>query len=353
MNQKLNFPPNLMPMTPTQWPHTEPRLVVEMVLACPEAAITVPAFPRLEKLAVERMLQGMPCAVIDREHSKAYFDTSDPGRVEAELTAFYEHFLAEDLDHFAVPREASPGFYLSLDALRQGSWRGRFISVSQNGPISFGMRVMDQDGRPIFYHEQMRDAVIKTLVMKARWLYSALCQAAPGAIIGNRIAEPLLTLQGTAFASLPRADVLAAINEVLQATPGPTTVHCCANIDWPLLYESVTDIIHFDAFEFADKLCLYPQELQAYLDRGGMVAWGIVPANSDKLLGETVDSLIARFERGLAAWEAHGLDRRQVLEASFLQPSCSLSTMTEELAERAFRWTNEIAVQLQEMYSVG
>ncbi|MBI2917801.1 MAG: hypothetical protein HYY01_07370 [Chloroflexi bacterium] len=58
-------------------------------------------------------------------------------------------------------------------------------------------------------------------------------------------------------------------------------------------------------------------------------------------------SLIARFERGLAAWEAHGLYRRQVLEASFRQPSCSLSTMTEELAERAFHWTNEIAVRLQ------
>ncbi len=347
MNPKLPFSPSLMPMTPTQWPHTEPLPVIDMVLSCPEAAITIPAFPKLEKFAVQRMLHGMPCAVIDREHDKVYFDTSDPGRIEAELTAFYEHFLAEDLDHFAVTPEANPGFYLSLDALKQRSWAGRFISVSQNGPISFGMRMTDECGRPIFYHEQIRDAFIKTLVMKARWMCRALSEAAPGAIIGSRIAEPLLTLQGTAFASLPRADVMAAINEVLDATPGPTCVHCCANIDWPLLYESVTDIIHFDAFEFADKLCLYPQELQAYLDRGGMVAWGIVPANTDKLLGETVDSLIARFERGLAAWEAHGLDRRQVLEASFLQPSCSLSTMTEELAERAFNWTNEIATRLQ------
>jgi len=337
-------------MTPTQWPHREPLPVVDMVTAAQPAALTIPAFPRIGTPGLDRMSEGMPCLAVDAERRRVYFDTSDPARVEAELTTFYEHYLADDLDHFAISPQASPGLYETLERLRDSSWEGRFISSSLNGPISFGMRLTDERDRPIFYNEALRDAIVKTLSMKARWLHRAVSQAAPGAIVGGRFAEPLLSLYGTAFASLPRAEVMAALNQCLEAVPGPTTVHCCANIDWPLLFESATDIIHFDAYEFADKLALYPRELQAFLDRGGMLAWGIVPANNDKLAAESVDSLLERFERGLASWEAHGLERRQVLEASFIVPSCSLATMTEELAERAFHYTNQLAARLRARY---
>ena len=353
MSLPLPFLPRLMAMTPTQWPHRDPQPIVNTVVATESAALTIPSFPKLLKIGSEQVAQGMPCLVADPERRRFYFDTSDPALLETELTVFYEHYLANDVDYFAISPEASPGLHRTLEALKGRSGEGRFISCSVGGPITFTMQTTDENNKPIFYNEALRDAAVKTLEMKARWLYRAIKQAVPGAIVGCRFAEPLLSLYGTPFASLPREEILSCLNACFTAAPGPTTVHCCANIDWPILFETATDIIHFDAFEYADKLALYPYELQAYLDRGGLLAWGIVPANNDKLLGETVDSLVARFEQGLDCMEAHGLKRKQLLETAFLQPSCSLGTMTEELAERAFHYTLEMSNLLRASYFGG
>jgi len=292
----------------------------------------------------------MPCLTVDRVRERVYCDTSDPARVEAELTTFYEHYLADDLDYFAISPEAAPGLYEMLERLPDYTWQGRLLIIAVNGPVSFGMELTDEQGKPIFYHETFRDAAIKLLTLKTRWLYARFQQAAPGATVIHRLGEPLLSLYSSAFARLGREEVIGSLNACLEAVPGLGSIHCCANIDWPLLMDTAVDIIDFDAYEFADRLALYPGELQAYLDRGGMVSWGLVPANNDKLSGETVDSLVERFERSVASWEAHGLDRDQVLDASFIGPSCSLSTMTEELAERAFDYVCEVSARLRSRY---
>ncbi len=345
--------PNLMPITPSSWPHKETGHVFDLVLGHQPAVLSLATFPKLMHLGAGREYEGMPCLVVDRERKKVYFDTSDPGRVEAGLTAFYEHYMADDVEHFAITEGASPGLYELLDRLRDYDWSGRSIMLTLNGPISFGMRTTDEQDKPIFYNEAFRDVVVKTLIMKARWLYAQTTQAAPGSSVMLRFTEPLLSLYGTSFASLPRQDVMDCLNPCLKAIPGVGAVHCCANIDWPLLMDTEVDVIDFDAFEFADKLCLYPKELQDYLDRGGMLAWGLVPSNNDKISGETVESLLARFDRGLAAWEAHGLRREQVLASSYIISSCSLATMTEELAERAFNYTHEVSARLRAQYLVG
>lgn len=220
-----------MAMTPTQWPHQNPEPVVNMVIAAELAALTIPSFPRLQKIGSEHIAEGMPCLVVDQERRRLYFDTSDPARLEAELTTFYEHYLADDLDYFAISAETSPGLHHTLKAIKGRSCEGRFISSSLSGPITFTMQTTDERGKPIFYNEALRDAVVKTLGLKARWLHQVITQAAPGAIVGCRFAEPLLSLYGTAFASLPREDIISCLNACLTAVPGPTTIHCCANIE--------------------------------------------------------------------------------------------------------------------------
>ena len=42
------------------------------------------------------------------------------GDRESELVTFYEHFLAEDMEHFAISREYAPGLYTLLDLIARG-----------------------------------------------------------------------------------------------------------------------------------------------------------------------------------------------------------------------------------------
>ena len=46
-----------------------------------------------------------------------------------------------------------------------------------------------------------------------------------------------------------------------------------------MLMEAKADIVSFDAYEFMDKYLMYWREIKVLLDRGGYLAWGIVPTS--------------------------------------------------------------------------
>ena len=110
---------------------------------------------------------------------------------------------------------------------------------------------------------------------------------------------------GSAFVSLSREQVITLMEEVFAGIEGLKGVHCCGNTDWSLLLSTTVDILNLDAYEYAESLALYPDEVGAFLERGGIIAWGIVPA-SDQVLEETVDSLVERFHAALGIADGQG-----------------------------------------------
>ncbi|MEW6034846.1 MAG: methionine synthase, partial [Chloroflexota bacterium] len=66
-----------------------------------------------------------------------------------------------------------------------------------------------------------------------------------------------------------------------------------------MLLEAATDIVNFDAYGFAQNFALYPAEVEAFLKRGGVIAWGIVPNTEQAVLQETAGSLRDRLEEAM------------------------------------------------------
>jgi methionine synthase II (cobalamin-independent) len=78
------------------------------------------------------------------------------------------------------------------------------------------------------------------------------------------------------------------------------------------------------------------------LDRGGGIAWGIVPNTEPEVTRETPSSLKDRLEETMASLSREGISFKQLAEGSLLTPSCSLSSLSEEAAEH----TLELLVRL-------
>lgn len=93
--------------------------------------------------------------------------------------------------------------------------------------------------------------------------------------------------------------MINSVNEVLQDIAGLGCVHCFSNMDWPQLMKNKTHASNFDAFHFSEKIALYPKEIKDFLEKGGMLAWGIVPVNEDIRLSEDERSLLDRLEIGM------------------------------------------------------
>jgi len=339
----MQFKPRCMATTLSTVPHRDPGEACRVLLEnFPEA----PCVPRLS-LSVRMYMDGMPCLVVDSEKKQLRYDLSK----EEELKHFYEKVLANDLDYFAMNPKYAAGFYTLLDILKQSPWpKLKLVHIQFPGLLTWGLSLTDLSNRPAWYDRTMREVLIHTLVMKAKWQEKRIGEILPNMEFMVTLGEPSLGMMDSPFGSITAEEVIQVLNEFFQNVQGFHCVHCCSNMDWSQLMKSDAQVINFDAYQFVEKIALYPKELKAFLERGGMLAWGIIPVAEDILRLESEEHLVARFEEGLGLLVEIGIDKRRLLERSFVTPCCSTATLSKERAEQVFRYTQNISEELRRKY---
>jgi methionine synthase II (cobalamin-independent) len=332
------------------FPHTDSAAL------CPHLVDTVqiPAWPQLPRRTFRENMYtqfsaGLPGIVVDDAHQKVYFDTT--GDLSPALEEFYGPYLADEVDSFALSPDYAAGFYTMLDALKSTS--GAWVKGHVTGPISFGLTVVDQDLRSSLYNEQLADPIVKQIALNARWQIRQLKQVRSNVIIF--VDEPYLASFGSAFISLSREQVITMLNEVFDAIHAEGAlagVHCCGNTDWSVLMETSVDILNLDAYEYLDNLALYPHEVRAFLDRGGNLAWGIIP-NNEAIFNVTPQQLAQRLRAGLqlirdkARGRGVAIGVEEFAPRSLITTACGLGPTSIEIADRAVETLAQTGAILQ------
>ncbi len=335
----MSFTPKCLATAIGSLPHVKAEDAVRVVLEnIPDAPIwpQLPANGMNEQMEVQYS-EGLPRVVIDREKERMYIDTS--GDYSLELATFYENFLMENMDYFQITPAFSRGIFALEAALQAAGGTRPFVKVQTTGPISFGLTIVDENKRAIYYNPEFADVVVKGLAMKCRWQINKFRPFAQSIICF--IDEPILSAFGSStYVSVSREDVVAKISEVVEAVHAEGAlagVHCCGNTEWPILIDAGVDLVNFDAFDFGDTVALYPSAMKAHLEAGKALAWGIVPTNSAKIHAQTVDSLLAKFDAcvdNLA--KAAGIDRELILNQAMITPSCGTGSLPVADAELVF-----------------
>ncbi|UCH51282.1 MAG: methionine synthase, partial [Chloroflexota bacterium] len=163
--------------------------------------------------------------------------------------------------------------------------------------------------------------------------------------------EPYLTSLGTAFTAVPNEQVTSLLEVVFSGIEGLNGVHCCGSTDWSLLLKSSTDILSFDAYNYADSLSCYPAEVKAFLERGGNIAWGIVPNIEEASVKESAASLYDRLGEAMAPFTREGVPFKQLIAQGLLTPSCTLASMSREAASRTLKLLAELSATVRSKHS--
>jgi hypothetical protein len=326
-------------------PYKDMEKTIQVVLKnFPEA----PCLPVMTR-SIRWALEGIPCLVFDRQRREVFLDPS-AGK-EGELLEFYDSYEAGDLDYFAFTRENAPWFHALIETLEESRPDElRWVHFENLGPILMADVIKQPDGKSSFQDETLRDILIKATNMKSKWLIKKIRDSVPGIEVITGHAETTLVNFTSAGGTGSKEEIVAAINSGFEGLDCVKWVHCCANIDWSLLTDSDIDVINFDAFQHSDRLALYYKEIKAFLDRGGMLAWGIVPVINEVFLKESVDSLVKRLEEGISLFVEQGIDEELLAASSWVVPSCETVMMTPELSDRALSTTREISRIMRKKY---
>ncbi len=340
-------------------PFKDPDYAVELLLSKLQEAPIWPQMPRLglhEQMEIQYS-EGMPNVVIDREKGRMYFDTSiDYSEAFAE---FYEKYVQAmdpeagdgDCAAMAISPDFSRGIPALEAALRKKQGKLPFVKVQTTGPCSFALTIVDENKRAIYYNEEFRDIVVKALAMKCRWQIQKFKPYAEQVICF--IDEPILSAFGSStYISVKREDVVGLMQDMVAAVHADGAlagVHCCGNTEWSILTDAGVDIVNFDAFEFGETIAMYADAIKKHLDKGGMLAWGVVPT-SVAIRNQTVETLEVQLEKVMDNLAAKGIDKNLIAAQAIITPSCGTGSMEPEDALRVFELLSALSRRMKEKY---
>lgn len=352
------FRPCCLPLLIGSLPHENH---VEATRIIREYTPELPLWPQLPIFPQEGMIpQFIPgLAGVTQKDGKLFID-SESTTFEAELLEFYEEYLSiseggmslED-SRFALSRQAAEGFYTFLASVSEDKQKILGLKGQTTGPITFCTGLVDQAGRAIFYDDQLRDAAVKHLAMKARWQTRKMAEE--GLLTIMFFDEPALAgLGSSAYITITHDEILACLGEVfggVRSEGGLTGVHVCANTEWSVVFDSGVDVVSYDAYSFFDKMILYPEHLKRFFAEGKLLATGIIPTAPEYIELESVDSLVEKWFAQTAQFQAVGIDEKTIFHQSLITPSCGTGTVSREQAIKVLELTRGVSEKVRAAFA--
>lgn len=355
----MSFEPKFMATGIGSMPFDNASYAVNIALTkIPQA----PIWPQLPKLGLNEQMEiqyseGLPRIVIDREKGRMFFDTT--GDYSEEFADFYESYMTAmdpddgngDCSAAKISEEFSKGLYELEKQLQIKNEKLPFVKVQTTGPCSFALTIVDENKRAIYYNEEFRDLVVKSCAMKCRWQIQKFQPYAEKIICF--IDEPILSAFGSStYVSVKREDVVSLLEEVIEAVHTEKAlagIHCCGNTEWSILIDAGVDMVNFDAFEYGETIAIYSDSVKSHLERGGTLAWGIVPT-SIAIRDQSVESLMEHLEKMMDNLASKGIDKQLIAKQAVLTPSCGTGSMEPIDAKLVFERLDQLSRAMKEKY---
>ncbi|MEA1872412.1 MAG: methionine synthase [Chloroflexota bacterium] len=340
MSVKLEF--GCLPTAIGSMPHTNPGEACSIIMKClPD----IPAWPQLPQRSprenmVIQFSEAFPGIVINGD--KIHIEPST--NFESELEQIHIDCEQDNAREYGTSTEYAAGLYAFLSKAK-GS---EIVKGQITGPVTWGLRVTRQDGLGILYDETLAETAAKFLRLKASWQENILREIAPNTIIF--VDEPYLVSLGSVFTPIPEEKVPILLEEVIKGIKGTKGLHCCGNTNWSVLLDTKIDILSFDAYNYASSLSTHSDKVKSFLERGGSIAWGIVPNEEEALAKESLPSLRDRLEEAMAPFTRDGVKFRQLVAQGLITPSCGLASLSPEVASLALELTAKLSRDLRSRY---
>lgn len=354
----LTFTPNALPLLVGSLPlENHDEATQTMLQYTPEIPLWIQLPIYKEEGMLYQFLTGMPGLTKGEED---FFIDTNSNDFEADFLSFYEAYMAFDDtghidDRFALTDATAKGFSTFMKIMKTPTTQPVTVKGQVTGPITMGIGVKDDAGKLIFYDDRLRDVVVKQVAMNAAWQVKTLATlGAPNPPIIFFDEPGVVGFGSSTYISISREQITDALTECIDAVHragGLAGIHICANGDWSLALDSGTDVINFDAYSFFDRVILYRDHLKTFLQRGGILAWGIVPtSNPESVDAASEETLFSLWQKQFEEMKSLGVDEKTILSQTLITPSCGTGTLNRERAVKVLSLTRRLSKKIRSEY---
>ncbi|MFZ5597877.1 MAG: hypothetical protein ACOY31_12800 [Bacillota bacterium] len=290
------------------------------------------------------------------EHFPGILADTDLKRISLNSSRFYE-----ELEEYALKSDdenifkLSPEYSAAFDAFLERDLSGYEIIRGQNiGPVSFGLKVADENLKPIIYNDDVREFLYEFIAQKVNVQYRQMREVHPNPFVW--VDEPGLEIIFGSFSGYTSERAKKDFAAFLSRVEGPRGVHLCGNPDWSFLLSGLgLQILSIDAYGQGEIFTRYVDEIRAFLDEGNIISWGIVPTLTDELDREGVESLAAMLEQLWSNLTSRDISLKKILKQSWLAPArcCLINADGHRTVEKSFRTLTEVSRVLRDKYDLS
>ena len=336
------IPGNLLTTAMAVMPHTDVDRALEMALS-----LDVPFWPQLPNYSYYEDMyvqagEHFPGILLDLEKRTLRFSMD---KFLQELEDVLARFDNPEIFDISQTYSAVYHRFLALDLADRPAIRGQL-----EGPISFGFNVVDENDRPILFDDTVRPFLLDFMTRRINVQLARLRRLNPNAFMF--VDEPGLQFIFSAMAGYGDIKAKGDMDLFFSQIDRPRGIHLCGNPDWDFLLNLDLDVLSLDVYTNAEVFASYAPSIKRFLDRGGVIVWGIVPTGFEAFAQEEIPSLIQRLETIWKILWAKGIDREQMLARSMISPAtcCLVNPDKEKTVERAFGAVRQMAQRLRERY---
>ena len=339
------IPGNLLTTAMAILPHDRVEPALKLALS-----LDIPFWPQLPHLSFYEDMyvqagEHFPGLVLAPDTASIRFDTA---KFYEELPALLEHW--DDLAYFDISPQYSAVYhrFLELDLSGYAAIRGQL-----EGPISFGLKILDENDRPIIFSDEVRPLLLDFMARRAQAQLARLRRKNPRAFMF--LDEPGLQFIFSSVSGYPDTRAKDDLDRFLAQIDRPRGIHLCGNPDWEFLLNRDLDILSMDIYTNGEVFRCYGQAVKRFLERGGVLAWGLIPTCFETFSQESQDHLLAYLEDLWPTLLAAGIDREQMLAQSLLAPAtcCLINPDREKTVAEAFAWLRQLSQRLREKYRLS
>lgn len=338
MKDRLGFSGDLATTAMGIMPHDSVDEALDLSLS-----LDIPFWPQLPKLSFyeDMYVQAManfPGIVIDAEKQTIYVDAET---FMADLPVYLENETSPHL--FQLSPEVSFVYrrFLSLDLSLFKAIRGQMMS-----PVSLGLKITDEHGRPIIYDDGMRSVLFSFIQKKVNIQYAELAAKNRNAFVW--VDDPGLQFVFSAMCGYDAVRAKSDLTEFFNGIDGPRGLHLCGNPDWDFLFSLPLEIVSFNAYACGDMVATYDR-VRRFIDEGNIISWGIVPTLADEFVAEDAAGIAARLSAMWRRLEERGVPREVIVQNGLLAPAtCNLMNVDKTATiDAAFGMLREVSELLR------
>ncbi len=339
------IPGNLLTTAMAVMPHKDAGEALDLALS-----LDVPFWPQLPNLnyyedMYVQAAEHFPGIVLDLEKRTLRF-AMDTFIAEYEQTM--SHF--DDPTFFDISEQYSQVYhaFLAKNLADKPAIRGQL-----EGPISFGFNILDQDDRPILFDDSIRPFMFEFMARRINVQLARLKQRNSRAFMF--IDEPGLQFIFSAMSGYGEQQAKTDLDAFFASIDRPRGIHLCGNPDWDFLLGLDMDILSMDIYTNAEIFATCSGSIRKFLDRGGVIVWGIIPTGFEAFSKESLGFLCMKLE---GIWQhlcKNGLDLQYLLSRSMLSPAtcCLVNQDGGRTVARAFAMVRQLSQMLREKYKLA